>query len=84
MSIRLHNLTENSTGTHFSLEVKKTSCCTLTKQSKISQHDQKRFLSEKSLKEVIIAITCLSKSSDWLRLLNFFMFPDPVYNKNYN
>ena len=30
----------------------------------ISQHDQKRFLSEKSLKQVIIEITCLSKSSD--------------------
>ena len=45
----------NRTGTHFSVEVKKTSCSILTKQSKISQHDKKSFLSEKSLKQVIIA-----------------------------
>ena len=30
----------------------------------ISQYYQKRFLSEKSLKQVIIEITCLSKSFD--------------------
>ena len=43
------------------LPEKKINRCTLTKQSKISQHEHKRFLSEKELKQVIIAITCLRK-----------------------
>ena len=46
-----------------------------TKKSKISQHDKKRFLFEKKLKQVITAITCLSKCPDCLsRRLIMFLF----------
>ena len=44
---KISKLVRNDTDTPFKVEVKKISCCTLTKQSKNSQSDQKRFLSEK-------------------------------------